>query len=63
MSRNCPACGQSWAVHNDDGSCVNDADLEDPEYAIAKANKEFAADLDHCDYLHDRNVERNMKER
>lgn len=20
----CPRCGQSWATHNDDGSCVKD---------------------------------------
>lgn len=24
----CPKCGQHWAVHNDDGSCVNDDELD-----------------------------------
>ena len=27
MAKNdCPKCGQSWAVHNGDGSCVEDGD-------------------------------------
>lgn len=24
----CPKCGQAWQVHNDDGSCVEDQDLD-----------------------------------
>lgn len=24
IGRYCPSCGQSWTVHNDDGSCVED---------------------------------------
>jgi hypothetical protein len=31
-SHYCPKCGQSWAVHNDDGSCVDDVAYDHEDY-------------------------------
>jgi ribosomal protein S27AE len=34
----CPKCGQAWAVHNDDGSCIDDEQLEKDKKIIDSVN-------------------------
>jgi hypothetical protein len=44
----CPKCGQWFAAHNDDGSCVTDADITEPPVRDTVEPEEAIMDESRC---------------
>lgn len=49
----CEKCGNSWFVHNDDGSCIDDQEKQNAVFLprlkrVAKLDKEFRGYYDHA---------------